>query len=58
MIAEVGEAASVSVGMNVVVTVGEAVKTYRRTYPVDWVDWQESERSAPPAHSNQKLSGR
>ena len=39
-------------------TVGEAVKAYRTTYPVDWVDWQESERSAPPAHSNQKLSGR
>jgi len=39
-------------------TLGEAVRTYRRTYPVDWVDWQESERSPPPAHSNQKLSGR
>jgi MFS superfamily sulfate permease-like transporter len=25
-------------------TVGEAVKTYRKTYPVDWVDWQESGR--------------
>jgi high affinity sulfate transporter 1 len=30
-------------------TVGEAVKTYRRTYPVDWVDWQESADRAAPA---------
>jgi high affinity sulfate transporter 1 len=25
-------------------TVGEAVKTYRKTFPVDWVDWQEDGR--------------
>ena len=30
-------------------TIGEAVKTYRRTYPVDWVDWQESADRAAPA---------
>jgi high affinity sulfate transporter 1 len=30
-------------------TIGEAVKTYRRTYPVDWVDWQESADRAEPA---------